>query len=417
MVSSTFTDLKNHRAALIKAIHAYKLHANVIENDSARLINVIDSSLEKVEESMAYIGVVSLKYGQTPECRTRNPGKLSITELEFTKAHNLGLPILLFVMHDGHGVKKADIETDPEKETKLNAFRERAKKALRGSSVDRVYAEFQSLGQFKEKIAPSLAELSQFLKPSAGAAPQNEASPTKSLRNLNPVEKATKDFERRKIDVVCLGEAVVDFAIYGQAWKNFLKKYANTDRPAPIYVSAGGSPFIVAQVIRNKLGGTSEFIGRVGNDHFGQFLNESPSRGDSDFLRKLEKSRTRLILSSVPDGSHNFEYITHPAADGLLEATYVNDHCAEPIKNCSILHFGGMVLKSQSLADAAKAAVKMALDANCSISLDVTFRKHLWVEKVEKFVDAVRKAKAYKSAHILKFTLEELRLFFSWPWP
>jgi hypothetical protein len=68
MVSSTFTDLQEHRAALIDAIHAHKLHANVMENDSARLIDVIDSSLQKVRDSAAYIGVIGLKYGQTPEC-------------------------------------------------------------------------------------------------------------------------------------------------------------------------------------------------------------------------------------------------------------------------------------------------------------------------------------------------------------
>lgn len=53
MVSSTFTDLQEHRAALIAAIQAHKLHANVMENDSARLVDVIDSSLQMVRDSNA----------------------------------------------------------------------------------------------------------------------------------------------------------------------------------------------------------------------------------------------------------------------------------------------------------------------------------------------------------------------------
>ncbi len=161
MVSSTFTDLQEHRAALIDAIHAHKLHANVMENDSARLVDVIESSLQMVRDSAAYIGVISLKYGQTPECPTRNPGKLSITELEFNEAQRLGRPILLFIMGDDHPVKKADIEKDSEKEKKLNAFRERAKKASPGSSVNRVYAVFNSLEEFKGKLGSSLTELSK----------------------------------------------------------------------------------------------------------------------------------------------------------------------------------------------------------------------------------------------------------------
>ena len=163
MVSSTFTDLQEHRGALIDAIHAHKLHANVMENDSARLVDVIDSSLQMVSDSAAYIGVISLKYGQTPECPTRNPDQLSITELEFNEAQRLGRPILLFIMGDKHPVTKADIERDSEKEKKLDAFRVRAKKASGDSKVNRVYAVFNSLEEFKDKLGSSLNELGRHL--------------------------------------------------------------------------------------------------------------------------------------------------------------------------------------------------------------------------------------------------------------
>ncbi|HEX8321185.1 DUF4062 domain-containing protein [Longimicrobium sp.] len=163
MVSSTFTDLLEHRAALIAAIHQHKLHANVMENDSARLVDVIDSSLQMVRDSAAYIGVISLKYGQTPECPKRNPGKLSITELEFNEAQDLGRPILLFIMGEDHQGKQSDFENDVEKKQKLNAFRERAKKHAPGSKVNRVYATFNSLQEFKDELGSSLAELSKHL--------------------------------------------------------------------------------------------------------------------------------------------------------------------------------------------------------------------------------------------------------------
>lgn len=178
MVSSTFTDLQEHRAALIAAINAHKLHANVMENDAARLVNVIESSLQMVRDSHAYIGVISLKYGQTPECPTRNPNKLSITELEFNEAQRLGRPILLFIMGDDHSVKKADIEKDPEKEEKLNAFRERAKRHSPGSNVNRVYAVFNSLEEFKDKLGSSLAELKMHLDSGVsdtGDTPEDES--------------------------------------------------------------------------------------------------------------------------------------------------------------------------------------------------------------------------------------------------
>jgi tetratricopeptide (TPR) repeat protein len=164
MISSTFTDLKEHRAALIDVLNKHDLHPHVMEYDDARLIDVIDSSLQMVRHSAAYICVIGFKYGQTPEDSDRNANRVSITELEFNEAQRLGRPILLYIMGDDHPVRKADIEPDPDKQQKLNAFRDRAKKLLPGSSVNRVYSVFNSLADFKDKIGSSFAELSQHLQ-------------------------------------------------------------------------------------------------------------------------------------------------------------------------------------------------------------------------------------------------------------
>ncbi len=89
-ISSTFTDLKDHRAALIKAIKGNGLTDVAMENDSAKpALNVIDSSLKMVRDGSAYIGVISRKYGRTPESPKLNPGGVSITELEFDEALRL----------------------------------------------------------------------------------------------------------------------------------------------------------------------------------------------------------------------------------------------------------------------------------------------------------------------------------------
>jgi hypothetical protein len=163
MVSSTFTDLKEHRAALIRALNEHGLHPKVMEYDSAKPVgDVIDSSLQMVRDSAAYILVISQKYGQTPECSTRNPNKLSITELEFNEAQQLNRPTLLYIMGDEHDIKIADIEIDAAKKEKLDAFRERAKQDP-VSNVNRVYAVFESLADFKDKLPSSLLELCNHL--------------------------------------------------------------------------------------------------------------------------------------------------------------------------------------------------------------------------------------------------------------
>jgi hypothetical protein len=194
MVSSTFVDLIAHRDALITALHKHKLHANVMEHDDAKLLDVIDSSLTMVRDSAAYILVIGMRYGQTPECAKRNPNKLSVTELEFEEAQKLGRPILLFLMSGEHPVKVADFEKDPEKQKKLIAFRDRAKQMGADSKVNRVYASFDSLADFKDKLGGSLKELDALL---AKADEANKAKPRPA---------AKKKAARAKMAVEAVGE-------------------------------------------------------------------------------------------------------------------------------------------------------------------------------------------------------------------
>lgn len=192
MVSSTFTDLKEHRAALIAAIHKHKLHANVMEHDDAKASgDVIDSSLRMVRESAAYVLLIGFKYGQTPQDAERNREQLSITELEYNEALQLGRPTLLFIMGEKHPVLISDIEEDPVKKVKLAAFRERAKIKTPGTSVHRVFSVFNSLEDFKDKMASSLAELSQLLDAQDPEPPNVEASsPSMGTRRAIPTPPA-----------------------------------------------------------------------------------------------------------------------------------------------------------------------------------------------------------------------------------
>jgi tetratricopeptide (TPR) repeat protein len=164
MLSSTFTDLREHRERATKAIEKFGYRANVMEHDGARAdTDVIESSLNMVRDSAGYICVISFKYGQTPSCAERNPDWLSITELEFNEAMRLGRPIVLFVMDDEHPTRKADIESDPGKLEKLDTFRERAKRMGDRSKIERVYEMFETLEQFSTAAAIAVGRLAQHL--------------------------------------------------------------------------------------------------------------------------------------------------------------------------------------------------------------------------------------------------------------
>ena len=182
MISSTGSDLAAHRNLLSDAINSHGLHPNIMEHDSAKLVDVIESSLEKVRDSTAYILIIGQRYGQTPECPRRNPDKLSITELEFNEAARLGRPTLLFLMGEEHDVKPRDVEKEPEKIIKLNAFRERAKQQSPDSKVHRVYAVFNSLDEFTRQIAAPLTELQKLLEPQHVEPPQPAPAPHQTYR-------------------------------------------------------------------------------------------------------------------------------------------------------------------------------------------------------------------------------------------
>lgn len=172
MVSSTFTDLEGHRRALMVALQKEELHAIgmedyvVVPDD-----DVISSSLNMVGKGSAYIGLISHRYGHVPVCAERNPHEYSICRLEFEEAQSRNLPTLVFIMGEDHPVKKADVETDPEKTKKLEAYRRRAKEG-------RIYVPFNSLEEFTREAIHAVASLRRYLDEQAEPlAPQPEAAP------------------------------------------------------------------------------------------------------------------------------------------------------------------------------------------------------------------------------------------------
>ena len=172
MVSSTFTDLKEHRGALLAALRKEKLVGIGMEDYvTVPSDDVISSSLNMVGESSAYIGLISHRCGQVPECVDRNPHEYSICRLEFEEAQSRDLPTLVFIMGKDHPVKAADVETDPERIKKLEAYRARAKEG-------RIYVTFNSLEDFTRQAIHAVASLRRYLDQQAEPpAPQPDAAP------------------------------------------------------------------------------------------------------------------------------------------------------------------------------------------------------------------------------------------------
>ena len=97
MISSTSVNLPEHRQEAINACWRQGIFPLAMEHLPARDADAIRVSLEMVDEADIYIGIYAWRYGHVPEGHD-----ISITEMEFNRAVERGIPILVFTMHDDH---------------------------------------------------------------------------------------------------------------------------------------------------------------------------------------------------------------------------------------------------------------------------------------------------------------------------
>jgi tetratricopeptide (TPR) repeat protein len=171
MVSSTYSDLVEHRKAVIDALVRLGFFPIGMEFDSSKAgKDIIASSMEMVAKSQAYVGIVSHRYGGVPEDAERNPHKLSITELEYREALKSGIPVYMFLMSDEHPVKPAGFEMVAAYRKKLQALKDDAR--LRS-----ICAEFSSVEELKSLVLQSMFELKEQLTESDREAESAQEEP------------------------------------------------------------------------------------------------------------------------------------------------------------------------------------------------------------------------------------------------
>lgn len=201
MLSSTFRDLEQHRAVVIEAITGLGMFPQAMDWDAAIPDDIIDASLTKVRNAVAYVGIIGYRYGQSPESEDRNPRKLSITELEYNEARKRKLPVCMFVMSDEHPVPRSAVTLDSgEQQARLEAFRARISK-------DVIHAEFDSADDLKAKALQSLAGLRDRLRAMADLTLEPPSGP-KELVAMPPY-LAGFAFQGRKKELQTLSDWAV----------------------------------------------------------------------------------------------------------------------------------------------------------------------------------------------------------------
>lgn len=198
-----------------------------------------------------------------------------------------------------------------------------------------------------------------------------------------------------KYDVTALGELLIDFTENGTSAQGNPVLEANP----------GGAPCNVLSML-NRLGHKTNFIGKIGNDMFGDQLEAALKEvgiGTDGLMRDNEVHTTLAFVHTAPDGDREFSFYRNPGADMMLSEDDVD---AEQIKNSTIFHFGSLSMTDEVCRKATRKAIAIAEEAGILMSYDPNFREPLW-----KSMDLAKEQISYGLEHcnILKISDNEIQ--------
>jgi fructokinase len=179
--------------------------------------------------------------------------------------------------------------------------------------------------------------------------------------------------------IVTLGEVVAD--VY--------REHSDSDVELPFTARPGGAPANVA-VAAARLGAQTAFIGRLGDDLFGDFILRALEAVGVDtdaVLRQSPPTRTTLAFVEISeDGDRDFTfYRSVPAADELLAP---EDIRRETVEGAAFVNFGSIPLIKDPVRSATRRLAELANELGVAVAFDVNLRQNLW-GSLDEFRDAV----------------------------
>lgn len=198
-------------------------------------------------------------------------------------------------------------------------------------------------------------------------------------------------------DVAALGELLIDFTENGTSGQG-----------NPVYeANPGGAPCNVLAML-NKLGRKTTFIGKVGQDIFGNRLKEVLDEVGIDTTNLIMDRDVRTTLAFVetlPGGDRDFSFYRNPGADMMLREEELQE---ELIRSAKLFHFGTLSMTHEEVRRATKKAVAIARESGALISFDPNLRPPLW-----ESLDVAKEQAAYgfSQCDILKISDNEIQWF------
>lgn len=201
----------------------------------------------------------------------------------------------------------------------------------------------------------------------------------------------------KRFDVAALGELLIDFTENGMSGQG-----------NPVYeANPGGAPCNVLAML-NKLGRKTTFIGKVGQDIFGNRLKEvldDVGIDTTNLIMDRDVRTTLAFVETLPGGDRDFSFYRNPGADMMLKEEELQE---ELIRSVELFHFGTLSMTHEEVRRATRKAVAIARESGALISFDPNLRPPLW-----ESLDVAKEQAAYgfSQCDILKISDNEIRWF------
>lgn len=196
-------------------------------------------------------------------------------------------------------------------------------------------------------------------------------------------------------DIITLGELLIDLTQRG----------SDENGNGEFTAYPGGAPANVA-VAASRLGATTGFIGKVGDDAFGRSLADTLKKDNvniSGLFYDDYQPTTMAIVSVDESGERDFSFYRKPGADTQLTVDEAVGALSADLPK--ILHVGSLSMTTSPGKEACEEAVKYAKENGSVISYDPNYRAALW-DSEEHAIEMMKVLLPY--ADILKVSDEEM---------
>lgn len=192
--------------------------------------------------------------------------------------------------------------------------------------------------------------------------------------------------------VFCIGELLIDFIC--------CDTHVSLSDGMHFEKKAGGAPANVAVAI-TKLGGNAAFMGQVGNDPFGEFLEKTLQENSVDTSMLVKKKQTTLAFVSIDQyGERDFTFMR--GADGEYQFHQIN---LSNMNKHDIIHFGSATaLLPGHLKETYFKLLQYAKEKKHFVSFDPNYRDTLITDKEQFCEDCLS---FIAQAHFVKVSEEE----------